>query len=312
MARFYTRSLLHHHCVLIKLNYTKFPFLRQILRCALTGFKGRVVFLVVVVELEFYFSFICSVASCSPVDEGIVSAGDFGRLLVRVWILGEVRGVARATNLRDERNRQALLAQLEPVQVLEPAMVLDVIGTVTQTSIPLGYICDEQVLDQTFCILVKIAGELNLTLEDLLVNGHRVIIVERVNTGQHLVGEDAERPPVHGLAVALIKEHFGCQVLRSAAERISARLAVLGKSEVCQFEVALLVDQDVLRLQISVNDIQGMQVLEHQRHLRGVKHGMLLSQFALRSQVGEELTTWNIGHQEVEVARVLREPLQAD
>ena len=59
MARVYTRSMLHHHCVLIKLNYTKFPFLRQILRCALTGFKGRVVFLVVVVELEFYFSFIC-------------------------------------------------------------------------------------------------------------------------------------------------------------------------------------------------------------------------------------------------------------
>ena len=52
--------------VLIKLNYTKFPFLRQILRCALTGFKGRVVFLVVVVELEFYFSFICSVAHLLP------------------------------------------------------------------------------------------------------------------------------------------------------------------------------------------------------------------------------------------------------
>ena len=140
MARFYTRSLLHHHCVLIKLNYTKFPFLRQILRCALTGFKGRVVFLVVVVELEFYFSFICSVAICSPVDEGIVSAGDFGRLLVRVRILGEVRGVSRTANLRDERNGQALLAQLEPVQVLEPAMVLDVISTVAQASVPLSHV----------------------------------------------------------------------------------------------------------------------------------------------------------------------------
>ena len=39
---------------------------------------------------------------------------------------------------------------------------------------------------------------------------------------------------------------------------------------------------------------------------------MLLCQFAFRSQVGEELTAWNVGHQEVEVARVLREPLQAD
>ena len=155
MARFYTRSLLHHHCVLIKLNYTKFPFLRQILRCALTGFKGRVVFLVVVVELEFYFSFICSVAICSPVDEGIVSAGDFGRLLVRVRILGEVRGVSGTANLRDERNRQALLAQLEPVQVLEPAVVLDVISTVAQASVPLSHVSHEQMLHQTLCIPVS-------------------------------------------------------------------------------------------------------------------------------------------------------------
>lgn len=41
-------------------------------------------------------------------------------------------------------------------------------------------------------------------------------------------------------------------------------------------------------------------------------HCVLLCQFALCSQVGKELTTWDVGHQEVQIARVLREALQAD
>ena len=58
-------------------------------------------------------------------------------------------------------------------------------------------------------LLVEIAGELNLALENLLVDGHRIIVIEGVNAGEHLVREDAERPPVDGLSVALIEEHFG-------------------------------------------------------------------------------------------------------
>ena len=63
---------------------------------------------------------------------------------------------------------------------------------------------------------MKIAGELNLAFEDLLVDGHRIVVIEWVNAGEHLVREDAERPPVDGLSVALVEEHFGRQVLRCA------------------------------------------------------------------------------------------------
>ena len=37
--------------------------------------------------------------------------------------------------------------------------------------------------------------ELDLALEDLLINCHGVIVVERVNACHHLVGEDIESPP---------------------------------------------------------------------------------------------------------------------
>lgn len=112
-------------------------------------------------------------------------------------------------------------------------------------------------------LLVEIARELNLALEDLLVDSHRVVIVERIDASQHLVRENAQRPPVDWLTVALVEEHLGRQVLRRPAQCVSARLTVLGETEICELQVALLVNQDVFRLQISVDDVQRVQILEH-------------------------------------------------
>ena len=39
---------------------------------------------------------------------------------------------------------------------------------------------------------------------------------------------------------------------------------------------------------------------------------MFRVELALGAQIGEELTTWDVLHEEEEVARVLSEPLQAD
>ena len=114
---------------------------------------------------------------------------------------------------------------------------------------------------------MEIARELDLALENLLVDGHGVIVIEGVNASEHLVGEDSERPPVDRLAMAFIKEHLGGQVLRRAAQSVRARLAILGEPEVGQLQVALLVDQNVLRLQVTVDNVERVQVLEHQSDL---------------------------------------------
>jgi len=58
-------------------------------------------------------------------------------------------------------------------------------------------------------LLVKIARELNLAFEDLLVDCHRVVIIERIDTREHLVREDAECPPVDRLSVAFVEKYFG-------------------------------------------------------------------------------------------------------
>ena len=117
-------------------------------------------------------------------------------------------------------------------------------------------------------LLVKVAGELNLAAKDLLVNNHGVIIVKWVNTSDHFVGEDSQCPPVNRLAVALVEQHFRRKILGGAAESVSPCFAVLGKAEVSQFQVAILVNQNVFGLEVTVDDVLCVQVLKHETHLR--------------------------------------------
>ena len=84
-------------------------------------------------------------------------------------------------------------------------------------------------------LLMKISWELNFSFQDLLVDRHGIIVVEGVNTGQHLVGQDAHSPPVDWLTMAFIKEHFWGEVLGGTTESICARLTVFGEAEICEF-----------------------------------------------------------------------------
>lgn len=83
---------------------------------------------------------------------------------------------------------------------------------------------------------------------------------------EHFVQEDTECPPVDCLAVPLVEDDLGGKILRRAAQgpRPRRRLHVLGKAEVAQFEVARLVEQDVFGLEIAVEDVVGVEVLEHE------------------------------------------------
>lgn len=118
-----------------------------------------------------------------------------------------------------------------------------------------------------FSLLVEVTRELDLALEDLLVNGHGVVIVEGVDSGNHFVCEDAKRPPVYWLTVALIEEHFGRQVLGSPAQGVGPSVAVLSEAEVGQLQVTLLVNQDVFRLQVTIHDVLRVHILKHQANL---------------------------------------------
>jgi hypothetical protein len=53
-------------------------------------------------------------------------------------------------------------------------------------------------------ILVELPREFYFALQNILVNVHRILVSEWIDACVHLVDENAQGPPVNGLAMSLI------------------------------------------------------------------------------------------------------------
>ena len=128
-----------------------------------------------------------------------------------------------------------------------------------------------EIFSYDLCLLVKVTWELDLALKNFLVDCHRVVIVEWVNTSVHLIDQNSQGPPVDRLSVTLVEEHFGGKILGRSTKRVGTSLTVLGEAEIGKLEVTLLVDENVFGLQIAVDDVQRVKVLKHERHLGAIE-----------------------------------------
>jgi len=81
-----------------------------------------------------------------------------------------------------------------------------------------------------------------------------ILVIERGYSSEHLVDQDSEGPPVNRVIMPSSKQHFWRNVLRSPTESVRL-LGLLRETEVRQHDVALMVKQDVLRLQVSKDDV---------------------------------------------------------
>jgi hypothetical protein len=78
-------------------------------------------------------------------------------------------------------------------------------------------------------------------------------------------------------AARILRHLLLTQVLRSAAEGVGHLLTQhLGEAEVSELDVAILVDEDVLGLQVSVDDAAAVQVAQSQGHLGSVELSLKL------------------------------------
>ena len=80
-------------------------------------------------------------------------------------------------------------------------------------------------------------------------------VIERKSPNHHLVHHHPDPPPVHGPPVVVVLQDLGRQVLRGAAECFCCfpPLDVLfAEAKVCYLDVAVLVQQEVLKLEIFI------------------------------------------------------------
>jgi hypothetical protein len=86
----------------------------------------------------------------------------------------------------------------------------------------------------------------------------------------------------------------------------------LGETEVSQADVTIFTHKDVLRLQVTVNDLLLMEMTDSQGDGKRVELGTLLRELPSLPEMSEELTTTDETHDEVELGVSLENVLHTD
>ena len=198
------------------------------------------------------------------------------------------------------------------VEFPEEPVVLDIVGLVLQVAVPARQVVVGEVLDDAFGVLVKRFWESNFLSEDHFEDLVGVLVHERTLPHHQLVDEDAQAVPVHRLAVALVHQDLWGQVLGRAAERVGplARLQVLHEAEVRELKVARVVDEHVLRLQVAVHELLGVEVLEHEDDLGCVELGERRFKSAEALDDSEEFASFDVLEHDVDGSVVLLNSFQ--
>ncbi len=79
--------------------------------------------------------------------------------------------------------------------------------------------------------------------------------------------------PVYRFVVSFVRDDLRGKVIWGAAERPSLVGDTLGEPKVGNLQVPVAIKQKVFGLQVSVNNVFGMEIFQRQRSLGGVKLG---------------------------------------
>ena len=194
-------------------------------------------------------------------------------------------------------------------------VILNLLGPAAAAAKPEVLLCVEQPPDQVLGDVLhadQVLTPLQLTRHDLLVEAHEARVHEGRLARQHLVHEDTQGPPVHRLGVSPTLENLRSQVLWGPAHGVAHSACAarrpghgLSEPEVSEDCVTLGVEEDVLRLEVSVGDVEAVEIREAADNLRGVELDSGWRESVVHPHEGEQLAPGLEGEEEVEVVRVL-------
>ena len=181
----------------------------------------------------------------------------------------------QVTQVGYEGRRDLALLYALPVYVFEEGVLLNVVYFQ-----PRHRIVSEQQFYQFPSTHTHILREIQIAIPALLHDRLWilcfVLVLEGNEPTYHLANEDANAPYIRLIGVAHISHHDlrGAVAGRATVSVGSVRLNILHlfrEAEVNNFYVAVVVDEDVLRLQIPVNNAMPMQLFHRQHYLCKIK-----------------------------------------
>ena len=125
---------------------------------------------------------------------------------------------------------------------------------------------------------------------------------EAVLSLDHLVGQQSQEVEVHGLVVVDLVEHLGDLVAGPSAQDGGSQLllehALLAQAEVRQLRVALLIQQDVVQLYVSVDDSVLVELFDGEEYFSDVDDCFFFRDFAFAGdQTAQVAPRTEVGHQ---------------
>jgi hypothetical protein len=117
-------------------------------------------------------------------------------------------------------------------------------------------------LKQTFQQVAEVSlddsRDLQLAVGNVSIHTHLIFVIKRRETDNHLIQQYSQSINVYRVIVRFSQQYFGTHVFWAADKRACHLIwqkVKLAKPEISQLYMACFVDQDVFRLQISVEDV---------------------------------------------------------
>lgn len=177
-------------------------------------------------------------------------------------------------DFRLERRLHLAILNLLPVDAPEEQVTADVLLASISAAQALRRILGEEALAHVLGLLAQVLRIGHVVVRDGSEQLLLVLAVKRRLADEHLVQEDAVRPPVDRLAVRLIEDDLRGDVVRGAAERLGRLVQVdvlLAHAKVRYLNVTVGVQQHVVQLQVTINDATRVQEEQSNCDFRGVE-----------------------------------------
>lgn len=167
-------------------------------------------------------------------------------------------------------------------QVLEPRMCQHLINIILKAK-SIFRISHEHFGNKVLAFLGNsdLLTESQLPLLNELKHQTLLLIIEGRQPIHHLIGQNAQTPPICSLAIATAINHLRSKILRRTTERRRKLpfLQNLRHSKISEAGVTLIIHQHVLELEVAVHDALRVEVAEAQGDLHHVELGAFLLEF---------------------------------